>query len=195
MEKKERIHTRRIRIDTYEADDASLVIEGSLRDNRYFPYVIFATQERFEPGVIHRMKVQMRLSVPELEIQAVKAEMPKVPSPECRVIRQNLHKLEGLKIRAGFTNRVRALLGKTEGCLHLTHLILSMSSAAVQGAWTYYSRRRTTDPSRPPAADESMLVNSCWMWREGGPFWQRFRHLLQGQGDRDAPQALPDEKR
>jgi len=48
--------------------------------------------------------------------------------------------------------------------------IVAMSSSAVQGLWCYYSRMREGEKPYLPRMDESILLNSCYMWREQGPF-------------------------
>ena len=52
------------------------------------------------------------------------------------------------------------------------NLVLAMGSAAVQGMWSYYARVRQVEPIRMPAVDESIVLDSCWVWRKDGPFAQ-----------------------
>lgn len=172
---KELIHTRDISVRCYETGEAEILIEGSLADERLFPFFLYSANQSRDPGVIHQMIIRMRLSLPELTILAADAEMRIVPVAGCREIADSLRKLVGLRIRSGFTNEVRRLLSKTAGCLHLTNLILAMSSAAVQGVWTYYSRKRQGSQIKRPEMDGSMIIDSCWLWREDGPLAARFR--------------------
>lgn len=181
--KKELIHSRNITVNCYETDEGRLLVEGTLTDERFFPYLIHALQETREPGLIHRMVVTMELTVPGLQILSVKVDMPVVPDPGCREIRESLKKLEGLSIRPGFTLEVRALFGKAAGCLHLTQLLLAMSSAAVQGLWTYGSRLRGEERPGFPDIDGSLLIDSCHMWRKDGPFPERFRRAKASLAD------------
>ena len=37
LQKKERIHSRTITVNSYEIDDSSLLVEGDLVDERFFP--------------------------------------------------------------------------------------------------------------------------------------------------------------
>lgn len=173
--KKELIHTRRIVVDCYETDEERLVIEGTLQDERLFPFLIHARNETREAGLMHHVAMTMELSLPGMEILSLTTEMPVVPDEGCREIRQRMQQLTGRFIRPGFTGEVRKLLGKSEGCLHLTNLFLAMSSAAIQGAWTLASRIREGIAPPLPHTDASMLLNSCIMWREGGPFEEKIR--------------------
>lgn len=176
---KELIHTRNISIHCYEMDDQTILVEGSLTDERLFPFVLYSANESRDPGIVHGMIIRMSLSLPELMILSVSADMPVVPVAGCRDIADSVIKLTGLQIKPGFTNKVRKILAKTEGCLHLTHLILAMSAAAVQGAWTYYSRKRQSGQIRKPEMDGSMIIDSCWLWREDGPLARSIRKFRE----------------
>jgi hypothetical protein len=173
--KKELIHSRKITVNCYETDEDHLVIEGSLTDERHFPYMIHAFREKREAGLIHDIALTMELTIPQMRITSISAEMPVVPDSGCRNIKEAVQKLSGRCIRPGFTNEVRELFGKTSGCLHLTNLILAMSSAAIQGLWSCLSRVREGKTPPLPDTDRSILVDSCHMWRKDGPFIERLR--------------------
>ena len=173
--KKELIHSRKIEVNCYETDGERLVVEGFLTDERLFPYIIQALRETREAGLMHHVAMTMELTIPDLKIFSITAEMPVVPDPGCRDIQGNVQRLAGRYIRPGFTGEVRKLFAKAEGCLHLTNLILAMSSAAVQGLWSHLSRVREGAARSLPATDGSMLIDSCHMWRKEGPFVQKIR--------------------
>ena len=118
-----------------------------------------------------------------MKILSITAAMPVVPDAECRTIKDALQKLEGRFIRPGFTGEVRVLFGKAAGCLHLTNLILAMSSAAVQGLWSYLSRMREGAAPSLPVTDSSLLIDSCHMWRKEGPFMEKIGRLRIPQSD------------
>jgi hypothetical protein len=175
--KRELIHTRNISVNCYETDEELLIIEGSLTDRRLFPYVIHALNEKRDAGSMHHITLTMELSIPQMKIVSIKAEMPTVPDAGCRDVKETVQKLIGRYIRPGFTNEVKTVFGKTSGCIHLTNLILAMSSAGVQGLWSYFSRAREGGAALSlPGTDGSMLLNSCYMWRQDGPFVENIRH-------------------
>ena len=180
--KKELIHTRKITVNCYETDEGRLIVEGLLLDERLFPFIIHAINERREAGPMHHVALTMELSLPRMEILSLKTEMPVVPDAGCREIQQKMQKLKGRFIRPGFTNEVRELLGKAEGCLHMTNLLLAMSSAAAQGLWTLVSRVREGKTPPLPKTDGSILLNSCYMWREGGPFEKNIYRRRMDEG-------------
>lgn len=169
MGRGERIHSRSINIDCYELIEGGLLVEGTLTDERFFPYLVYATRQVEDPGPIHQMVVSMVISLPEMVIHNVEARMPVIPMPECTEIKNSLERLNNMQIRPGMTGEIRKILGKGAGCLHLTNLVLSMVSAAMQGIWAYFSRVRGDRPVEVPDTDLSIMINSCWMWRQGGP--------------------------
>ena len=44
-----------------------------------------------------------------------------------------------------------------------------MSSTAIQGSYTYYNRVREDGRVKRSDLDDSLLINSCHLWREDGP--------------------------
>ena len=173
--KKELIHTRTISVNCYETDGERLIIEGYLTDERLFPYVIRVRNEKRDPGLMHHMTLTMELSIPQMNILSLTAEMPVIPHPGCNDVKENVQKLVGRRIQPGFTGEVKAIFGKAAGCSHLTNLVLAMSSAAVQGLWSYFSRSRQGGTPPRSGTDESLLLDSCYMWRKDGPFVKTIR--------------------
>jgi hypothetical protein len=185
MMQRERVHSRNISIDCYETADGNLFVEAALTDERYVPFFLYTGNQIHEPGVIHGMKARMTLRVPDLTILEADADMPVVPIEECTEVQDSIRRLVGMRIRTGFTNEVRQILGKTAGCQHLTNLVMTMSSGAVQGLWTMMSRLRGTDSPRRRHLDPTLLLDSCWLWRSGGPLADRLRRAREGAGAKD----------
>lgn len=178
MEKGELIHARNIFVNTYESNDGDIIIEGTLTDERFSPFTIYSTNETRDGGIIHSLLVRMKISVPTLKIVEIEIEMPVVPLAGCEEIRGTFTSLKGHEIKPGFTTLVKELFGKTKGCLHLNNLILVMGSAAVQGMWTHFSKKREQRKTRMTKANYQMLFDSCWMWREDGPLAQNIRDRM-----------------
>ncbi len=168
--KKQKIHTRRIDITTYEGGSGSIIVEGVLTDERlaatYRP-----TGEIRPPGTVHHMIIRMEVRSPKLVIEDVDVEMPTIPRQECLETLDALVPLKGLPIVSGFTNRVKDLVGGTKGCAHLVALITSMAPAAVQGAWAAMSAKRRDPATILPGALER-IKDTCRVWRSDGPLVQ-----------------------
>lgn len=168
--KGEKVHTRSIRIETYSVDRERVIVEGVLEDTRFQPIYTIAKRRR-DAGKIHGMVVRMLLGGMPTEILDADAEMPTVPMEICRQAVDSVKKLVGMPIVYGFSKAVKDRMTSTEGCNHLTSLILTMGSAAVQGM----AAHRGLVPV-PAEAREMMLEyvkNSCCVWREEGEHYRR----------------------
>ena len=167
---KQKIHTRRIDVATYEGGSDSIVVEGMLRDERltasYRP-----TGETRPPGTVHHMIIRMKVRGPKLIIEDIDVEMPTVPRQECRKTLDSLVPLKGMPIVSGFTNRVKDLVGGVKGCAHLVALITAMAPAAVQGAWAAISSKPRDPATILPGAVER-IKDTCRVWRSDGPLVQ-----------------------
>jgi hypothetical protein len=163
----EKIHTRRIEVASYDCGRDGIIVEGSLKDDRLKP-IHRSDGKQVEPGRVHHMIVRMQVRGPNLTIEDIDVEMPTVPYEECRETLTSLEPVIGLQIASGFTNEVKDLVGGAKGCAHLVALLVSMASAAVQGAWTAVSRR-PADPSGYRERAMEAIVDTCSVWRRDGP--------------------------
>jgi len=167
--KKQKIHTRRIDIATYEGSSDSIVVEGVLKDERltdsYRP-----TGDTYPPGTVHHMIIRMEVHGPKLVIKDIDVEMPTVPRQECLETLDSLLPLKGLPIVSGFTNRVKDSVGGAKGCAHLVALITAMASAAVQGAWAAMTSKPRDPATYLPDAKER-IKDTCRVWRSDGPMF------------------------
>jgi hypothetical protein len=164
------IHQRAITIKTFEIDDDSLVIEGTLIDDRLCKTFIYLLSQIVDPKTVHHIIVRMGLSVPDLIIRSINTDMHEVPHEACRDLIHVGDKLVGVSLTQGFNKNIKQVLGGINGCLHLYNLLLSMRSAAFQGFFAYCSRVQEDGSLRQPYFDESLIMNSCHVWSESGPF-------------------------
>lgn len=174
--RKEKIHTRGIEIATYAVDDDTIVVEGSLVDNRLVDYYYLSTGEKKKPGVIHHMIIRLLVGGPALTIREVEVEMPGIPREECRETENTLAPVAGMMIAGGFTAKVKSLVGGKKGCAHLVNLLLAMAPAAVQGFWVLKVRKPVSvDAFRNEEKLAQYLVNTCRVWREDGPLLEKLK--------------------
>lgn len=125
------IHRREITLRGYRCDDGHFEIEGHLVDTKDFDLRV-AGNQRAAGDPIHSMWLRVTID-PALTIVDAEAATDAMPySGVCNRITPDYKKLIGLAIRPGFTNQVRALLGGSHGCTHLTELISSVATTAFQ---------------------------------------------------------------
>jgi hypothetical protein len=177
LEKKELIHERASSVKVYEIGENRIMIEGVLTDERLCRSFLYSLQRLVDPGIVHHIIVRLVLSLPKLIIESAEAEMPSVPVDICREMEEAAGKLVGLRLTRGFKGRLNEILGGKNGCIHMNNLIQFMSTAAIQGSYTYYNRVREDGRLKQPDFDASLIVNSCYIWREDGPFAPRLNEL------------------
>jgi hypothetical protein len=173
------VHERMLEIRTYPLDDERLIVEGCLKDERLVLGYYWDGRPR-PTGIVHWMCVRLLVGGWPLSILDVEAEMPQVPYELCQTTLDAVQRLVGLSIVSGYGEAVHQRLGGVEGCAHLTHLITTMGPAALHGYWAQRSRRPRPLPSSLeefPGLDT--LINSCKLWREGGPLAQNIRETLE----------------
>lgn len=176
-----RIHQRVLDMSTYALDDEKVVVEGTLRDERFRPIYELSGKRR-EEGVIHHMIIRLAVGGSPFRILDAEAEMPHLPHPLCITTRESVKKVIGLKIESGFGEKVHKLIGGVEGCAHLTHLLTVMAQEALHGYWTH----RSGKPKPPLGSLEeidglSYLLNSCSLWRKDGPIVQEIEEFIEGR--------------
>jgi hypothetical protein len=177
----EPIHRRQLSLRTYPVGEGEVVVEGSLKDER-FQATYDLSGARRDEGVIHDLVIRLLVGGTPLRILDAEAEMPHVPRERCRETQESVKKIIGLEIRSGFGERVHKLIGGVKGCAHLTHLLIVLVQEALHGYWTHKMRK----PEPPPQSLEDIegldyLINSCRLWRENGPLVKEIQAFIKQQ--------------
>ncbi|MBW2609270.1 MAG: DUF2889 domain-containing protein [Deltaproteobacteria bacterium] len=174
------IHSRSLDLKTYPVDDDHIVVEGWLKDERFRKVYDIDGQIK-DPGPVHHMAIRILVGGMPLTIIDAEAEMPHVPHHLCPSTRDSIKRVIGLEIKSGFGENVHRLIGGIEGCAHLTHLFTVMSQEALHGYWNNKMTKKPIDPGLIGDKESlAFLVNSCQLWREGGPLISEFKGLLDG---------------
>lgn len=168
--KNKKIHNRKIEISTYEYDEENLCVEGELKEDYLIPY--HTLEGKRQPHTVHHMIIQMIVECSSLTIKELNVEMPGIPYDECLETSNSLDKIKGLKISPGFTSKVKKVLDRKEGCLHLTTLLFAMAPAIMQGYWVY-SAGRPRSNGVSSGMIEDYLIDTCWVWRRDGALVNR----------------------
>jgi hypothetical protein len=163
----QKIHTRQIDIAIYVGTADSIIVEGTLRDERLLDSYMVNGAKR-PPGTVHHMIIRMEVKGPRLVIEDIEVEMPTIPHEACIETIECLDSMRGAAIVSGFTARLKERVAGIKGCYHLSCLLTAMAPAAVQGAWSAMARE-PIDPERYKEMGLKRVKNTCWAWREDGP--------------------------
>lgn len=157
--------TREITLKTRPGEEGLLLITASLRDHRL-------------GKPIHYIDVEAEVGVVDGTISAIRGEMPHIPHEDCRLALSRLDLLVGERIVPGFSDLVRRVVGSSEGCTHLSVLVMNLGNVSVQGRAAYAQGLLGESEARRMMAAQAAelgLPGSCITWREDGPIIRRMR--------------------
>ncbi|MBL8446494.1 MAG: DUF2889 domain-containing protein [Zoogloeaceae bacterium] len=135
------LHTRTIGLSGFEREDGFFEIEARLTDVKALDYQM-ASGVRSAGDPIHDMWVRV---VIDTSFQIIAAEVRSDAVPyvgACDAIAPSYGQLVGLNLVRGFRQAVRDRFGEVKGCTHISELLLSLPTAAIQ---TLATLRRDTD--------------------------------------------------
>jgi hypothetical protein len=188
------IHERRYETRVYQVADDELLVRGAVSDQK--PAGLYVVGDP-EPMEIHQMQLELRVSLPKLEIKAARVVFETHPHSTCPIIANDYEKLVGLSIARGFTREIRDLFGGPKGCTHTNALLQAMAPAVVQATWSVSIRNgRRNDESRAATSSkdrEKRLagnLNTCHVWAEDGEHVAAIR-----RGDRSDFPPIPVRER
>lgn len=143
---RERLHGRTITFDGYRRRDGLFDIEAHLTDVKDHDFALL-TGVRPAGVPVHDMWVRATIDR-GLVIRAIEAVTDSMPYPgACDRIGPAYEKLVGANLLDGFRRRLHELLGGVRGCTHITELLLSLPTAAIQ---TFASLQREDDGTAKP---------------------------------------------
>ena len=156
------MHTRRVQFEGFQRSDGLWDIEGTLSDVKTIDCPL-------ESGVrpagqfIHRMCVRLTIDT-QFTIIAAEAVSDDVPyAGSCDLIGPAYARLAGLNLLKGFRARVAEIFGGMKGCTHITEMLGSFPTAAVQS----FIHRSTTE-TKP------FQLDRCHALDTGGATVRRF---------------------
>jgi hypothetical protein len=177
---REAFHHRRIAVDGFRRSDGLWDIEAHMVDTKTYG---FGNDWRGEiqPGEpLHDMWLRVTLD-DRMVVRDVAAVAAAHPFRACPEITVNFQRLIGETIGAGWTRRVRALLGGTAGCTHLVDLLGPIGTIAVQTIKSARAQalikaaapkdRAPQDPDAPRR--RPTMIDSCHAMRSDGEVVQR----------------------
>ncbi len=182
IKKHRELHTRNISLTTVPHDNDFVVVHGELRDERFVPIIdIFGAE--IPPGTIHHITATLLIAQNPLRIIQAEAAMPIVPTGLCPGTLEHVSGLTGLNIAHGFSQKIRSIIGGSDGCAHLCTLLTTMGTEIVHGAMTWKRHLDKIQEHLAPLPQESpdLLVDSCRIWKKDG---SRHKALLEAMEKR-----------
>ena len=153
-----RSHTRTITLDGWRRDDGLYDIEARITDAKHRDYRLASGV--FEAGrLIHDMWVRITIDR-EFNILAAFAATDAMPYPGgCDSIHPTYDRIVGLNLVRGFRRAVNEMFADVQGCAHLTELLVSLPTAAIQTCATDIDETAAPD-SRPFQLDRCHAMES-----------------------------------
>jgi hypothetical protein len=166
------LHTRDYETKIYQLSENELLVRGAVSDRKPPGLYVLDDPNELE---IHQMRLELRVTIPGLEIKSAKVLFESHPHSNCPIIAADYEKLVGLSIARGFTRKIRDLFGGPNGCTHTNALLQAMAPAVVQATWsaTVLNQRAAgkTQENLTREERESRIQfsqNTCHLWAAGG---------------------------
>ncbi len=171
---REKVHTRRIVVEGYRRDDGCLELDAMLEDVKDVDYPL-ASGLRAAGDPVHRMRVRITLDA-AFNITDAEACSDRVPYPGgCDLIGPAYRRLIGLNLLRGFRQTVGEMFADVRGCTHLTEMLLSLPTAAIQ-TYATFQRDNADGGDKPFQLDRChALETSSETVRRYYPRWYRSR--------------------
>ncbi|ORU93545.1 MAG: hypothetical protein A6F70_05955 [Cycloclasticus sp. symbiont of Bathymodiolus heckerae] len=151
------LHTRQITCTGYQRDDGLLDVEARLTDVKTYPFENAYRGTIHPDDPIHDMWI--RITVDEkLIIHDCIAVTDKSPFGCCPDITPTFKRLIGEQIAAGWTMRVKKLVGGLQGCTHLTDLLGPATTTIFQTMSGIRKGRGSNETAKP------FYINGCHAW-------------------------------
>jgi hypothetical protein len=140
-----RLHLRRILLEGWKHSDGLWDIEARLTDSKDHDYSLASgVRRRGEP--VHDMWLRVTIDS-EFNIVDAQASSDAVPYPGgCDTIAPAYRKIVGLNLVRGFRRTVAEMFDTVRGCSHITELLASLPTAAIQ---TFASEAKDTEGIDP----------------------------------------------
>lgn len=173
-----RAHTRRIELEGFVREDGLYELDAALVNVKDLDYPL-ASGLRRAGDPVHLMRVRLTLDG-EFGIVDAFACSDAVPYPgQCDTIGPAYRRLIGLNLVRGFRRTVGEMFADVRGCTHLTELLLSLPTAAIQ---TFATFRRDNEE----VAEKPFQLDRCHALESSAEavrlYYPRWHRPTAGQG-------------
>jgi hypothetical protein len=128
---RQRLHSRRVTYEGFQRSDGLFDIEGRLTDVKDHDTTLLSGV-RAAGDAIHDMSVRVTIDR-DFTIRDIEARSDRVPYPGgCDVIGPQYRALVGANLLNDFRKRLHDTMGHVRGCTHITEMLSSLPTAAVQ---------------------------------------------------------------
>lgn len=178
---REPAHRRTIVVEGYRREDGLLELDARLTDVKHRDYPL-ASGLRPAGEPIHDMLLRMTIDA-EFNIVDLVADSERVPYPGgCDTIAPAYRQLIGLNLIRGFRKTVGEMFADVRGCSHMTELLFSLPTAAIQTFATFRTETGDDDEQKPFQLDRChALESSTETVRRFYPRWYRPEEGRKGE--------------
>src|SRR5262245_763229 len=150
---RQRLHVRSIRYEGYRREDGLYDIDAHLVDAKDHDFEL-ASGIRPAREAVHDMWIRVTIDESYV-VHAIEVRTVGMPYPgACDRIEPAYSKLVGANLVRGFRKRLHDDLGGVHGCTHVTELLASLPTAAVQT----FAGLRSHDP---PGGEKPFQLDRC----------------------------------
>ena len=163
--RRKHIHTRDIRCQGYQREDGLWDIEAALVDTKTYSFDNDDRDGITAGEPIHGMHIRLTVDG-DLVVCEAEAAVTASPFAICADITESYRSLKGLAIGPGWIKSVTRRLGQTQGCTHLTGMLLG-PLAVVAYQTVMAPRKKSEQAGEPP------LLNTCHALASTSPVVER----------------------
>ena len=143
------VHTRRIELQGWKRDDGLWDIEARLTDVKAHDYPL-ASGLRLKGQPVHDLWVRATIDR-EFNVTDAAACFDAVPYPGgCDVVAGSYRRIVGLNLMRGFRLTVAEMFKSVRGCSHMTELLASLPTAALQTIASEIKETEGVSPGEKP---------------------------------------------
>lgn len=154
------LHHRTLDMTVFARDDGLFDVEARLVDRKPVPFVRSSSPEPVPAGAPHH-DLWVRVTLDSgFVVRGIEAASDATPWYLCREAEGTLDVLVGEKVASGWSTMVKQRLRGASGCTHLTEMLVTLGTAALQGI-------RGADPDRQLAAP--WKIDSCYAYGRNRP--------------------------
>jgi hypothetical protein len=172
---REHLHSRAYRFEGYRRADGLWDIEGRITDIKSYGFDN-AHRGRIEAGEpIHDMRIRLTLD-DEFRVADIWVSSDAGPFAACPDIVDGYKAMIGERIKPGWHQRIKDLLGGAKGCTHISEMLGAMGTVAFQTIYPSKVKMGASDPTQ--SQKKPAHLDSCHALRLDGEavrrFWPQF---------------------